>query len=213
MATALRAIVTPGYTEALGMRLKEGRWFRAEDTTSAIRPILVNEAFAKAYLADGRPIAGRTFPGMFPRWLGKHTAVTIVGVVKDVLPADLDARPQPQIFVAQGAGAHIGHVTLVLGTDGDPAAMMSLVKALVQQVEPGAVIERMSPLAAKVSASVDEPRFATLVLAAFAGLALVLAATGLYGVLSFSIAQRRRELAVRAALGATRKDLVTMVIA
>jgi putative ABC transport system permease protein len=149
---------------------------------------------------------------MFPRWLGKHTAVTIVGVVKDVLPADLDARPQPQIFVAQGAGAHIGHVTLVLGADGDPAAMMSLVKALVQQVEPGAVIERMGPLAAKVSASVDEPRFATLVLAAFAGLALALAATGLYGVLSFSIAQRRRELAVRGALGATRRDLVTMVM-
>ncbi len=89
---------------------------------------------------------------------------------------------------------------------------MPLVKALVQQVEPAATIERMSPLAAKVSASVDEPRFATLVLAAFASLALALAATGLCGVLSFNIAQRRRELAVRAALGATRADLVTMVM-
>jgi putative ABC transport system permease protein len=99
-----------------------------------------------------------------------------------------------------------------LSTDGDPAALMPLVKALVQQVEPAATIERMSPLAAKVSASVDEPRFATLVLAAFASLALALAATGLYGVLSFNIAQRRRELAVRSALGATRRDLVAMVM-
>ncbi len=73
MATALRAIVTPGYAEALGMRLKEGRWFRDEDMSSAIRPILVNEAFVKAYLTDGRPVIGRTFPGMFPRWLGEQT--------------------------------------------------------------------------------------------------------------------------------------------
>jgi putative ABC transport system permease protein len=214
MATGLRAIITPGYAEALGMRLKEGRWFRAEDVSSAVRPILVNEAFVKAYLTDGRPVTGRTYPGMFERWLGKHTSVTIVGVVDDVLPADLNERPQPQIFVAEGGGANIGHVTLVLRTDaaGDPAALMPLVKALVQQMEPAATIERMSPLATKVSASVDEPRFATLVLAAFASLALALAATGLYGVLSFNIAQRRRELAVRAALGATRGDLVMMVM-
>jgi putative ABC transport system permease protein len=214
MATGLRAIVTPGYAEALGMRLKEGRWFRAEDMSSAVRPILVNEAFVKAYLMDGRPVTGRAFPGMFARWLGEHTTVTIVGVVKDMLPADLNERPQPQIFVAQGAGANIGHVTLVLRTDAnsDPAALMPLVKAVVQQMEPAATIERMSPLAAKVSASVDEPRFATLVLVAFASLALALAATGLYGVLSFDIAQRRRELAVRSALGATRADLVRMVM-
>jgi len=219
MAMGLRAIITPGYAEALGMRLKEGRWFREEDMSSAVRPMLVNEAFVKAYLTDGRPVTGRTFPGAFARWLGEHTAVTIVGVVDDVLPADLNERPQPQIFVAQGGSAttgsaNIGHVTIVMRTDagGDPAALMPLVKALVRQVEPAAAIERMSPLATKVSASVDEPRFATLVLAAFASLALALAVTGLYGVLSFNIAQRRRELAVRAALGATRRDLVTLVM-
>jgi putative ABC transport system permease protein len=210
--TAFRAIVTTGYTEALGMRLKDGRWLREEDMTSAIRPILINESFAQTYLHDGRPIVGRTFPGMFPAWLGKNTVVTIVGVVGNVLPAELDARAQPQIFVAQGAGANIGHITLVMNTEGDPAAMIPQVKALVQQMEPTATIERLSPLSSKVSASFDEPRFATLVLGAFASLALMLAATGLYGVLSFNVAQRRRELAVRAALGATRADLVGMVM-
>ena len=93
MAMGLRAIITPGYAEALGMRLKEGRWFREEDMSSAVRPMLVNEAFVKAYLTDGRPVTGRTFPGAFARWLGEHTAVTIVGVVDDVLPADLNERP------------------------------------------------------------------------------------------------------------------------
>ncbi len=103
MRAALRAIVTPGYAEALGMRLKEGRWFREEDMSSAIRPILVNEAFVKAYMSDGRPVTGRLHAGMFPRWLGEQTTVSIVGVVDDMLPADLDARTQPQIFVAQEA--------------------------------------------------------------------------------------------------------------
>ena len=87
------AALVAGEGEGVGMRLKEGRLFRAEDMSSAIRPILVNEAFAKAYLHDGRPVAGRTFPGMFPDWLGPQTTVTIVGVVGDMLPADLDAQP------------------------------------------------------------------------------------------------------------------------
>jgi putative ABC transport system permease protein len=135
-----------------------------------------------------------------------------VGVVEDMLPAALDARPQPQIFIAEGLGVHIGHVTLVVKTNSDPTATAPLLKDVVQQMEPGATIERLGPLAAKISASVGEPRFATFVLVAFAVLALVLATTGLYGVLSYNVAQRRREMAVRAALGATRGNIVKMVL-
>jgi putative ABC transport system permease protein len=212
MATGLRAIVTPGYAEALGMRLKEGRWFRADDTSSVIRPILVNETFAKTYFTDGRPVAGRRFHGLFPGWLGKDTIVDIVGVVEDMLPAALDERPQPQIFVAAGAGVNLGHVTLVVKTHGDSMTAAPLLKDIVQQMAPGATIERLGPLTAKLSASVAEPRFATFVLGAFALLALVLATTGLYGVLSYNIAQRRREMAVRTALGANRGDIVKIVL-
>jgi predicted permease len=212
VATALRAIVTPGYAEALGMRLNEGRWFRADDRTSAIRPILVNRAFAKMYFTDGRPATGRRFHGLFPAWLGKDTVVDIVGVVEDMLPAALDAPAQPQIFVAEGGPVHLGHVTLVVKTQGDPIAFAPLLTGVVQQTAPGATIERLGPLTAKISASVGEPRFATFVLGAFAVLALGLATTGLYGVQSYNIAQRRREIAVRAALGARRGDIVTMVL-
>ncbi len=215
IATALRAIITPGYAEALGMRLKAGRLFDASDTTSAIRPMLVNESFANTYLADGRPIVGRRFTGLFPAWLGKDTPVEIVGIVQDMLPAALDARPQPQIFVAQGAAARIGHVTLVVKTNADPAAIKAIeaaVRDTVRELAPAATIERLGPLSAKMSASVGEPRFATLTVVMFALLALTLAATGLYGVLSYNVAQRRRELAVRTALGATRRDLLTMVL-
>jgi len=149
---------------------------------------------------------------MFPAWLGKGAIVDVVGVVQDMLPAALDARPQPQIFVAEGMGARIGHVTLVVKTEGDPTATAPLLKDVVLQIEPRATIERLGPLADKISASVSEPRFATFVLTAFAVLALVLATTGLYGVLSYDIARRRREVAVRAALGATNGDLVKMVM-
>jgi putative ABC transport system permease protein len=107
---------------------------------------------------------------------------------------------------------HLGHVTLVVKTHGDPAAMAPLLKDVVQQMEPRATIERLGPLTAKISASVGEPRFATFVLVAFAALALVLATTGLYGVLSYNVARRRREMAVRTALGATRGDIVKMVL-
>ena len=211
-ANALRAIVTPGYAEALGMRLKEGRVFRADDLNTGIRPMLVNESFAKNYLADGRPVTGRRFTGLFPNWLGRDTVVEVVGVVGDMLAANFDARPQPQIFVAQGGGAQIGHVTAIVKTDRDPAAMAALLRDVVRQLEPGATVERMGPLATKISASVGGPRFTTAVLIAFATLALALATTGLYGVLSYDVARRRREIAVRTALGATRGDLVRLIV-
>jgi ABC-type antimicrobial peptide transport system permease subunit len=149
---------------------------------------------------------------MFPNWLGKDTVVEIVGVVDDMLPAAVDGPSQSQIFVAEGRGANIGHVTLVVKTSGDPAAAAPMLRDVVQELDPFATVERMGPLKAKISASVAEPRFATFVLVTFAALALALAITGLYGVLSYDIAMRRRELAIRTALGATPGDLVRMVL-
>jgi putative ABC transport system permease protein len=212
IATSLRAVITPGYAEALGLRVREGRLLRAADLTSRSRAILVNASFAKAYFTDGRPAVGRRYAGLFPRWLGADAVVEVVGVVDDMLPADLDGRRQAQIFVSQGGKAQIGHLTLVVKTEGAPAALASVVQTVVRQVAPGATVERMGPLAGKLSASVAAPRFTAAVLVLFAILALALAATGLGGALSCDIAQRRREIGVRTALGATRGDVVRLVL-
>ncbi|HWB17926.1 MAG TPA: ABC transporter permease [Vicinamibacterales bacterium] len=209
IAHAYRAVITPGYAEALGMRILEGRFFREADEGASIAPMLVNASFAKKYFADGKVAVGRTFTGLFGE---DDRVVEVVGVVADVLPADLDASPQPQIYTLRDAATTMRDATLIVKTSGDSSSTARLLRRIVQQIDPGATLDHLGPLGSKISASVSEPRLTTLVLAVFAGLALTLAATGLYGVLSYSVAQRRREIGVRAALGATRGELVAMVL-
>ena len=171
--------------------------------------MLINETFAKTYFADGKAATGRRFTGL----LGDEDTVTeVVGVVADVLPQSLDAAPQSQIYTIHGTAMKMGNATFVVKTEASPAPIAPLLRETVHQVDPGASLNQMGPLGSKISASVSEPRFTTLVLAAFSLLALALATTGLYGVLSYNVAQRRREIGVRAALGATRGDLMHMVL-
>ena len=213
VATALHSVITPGLAEALNMRLVAGRFLTIEDTTSPIIAMLVNEAFVNAYFNDGRPPVGRLFSGMFAGMLGRDDAVVeVVGVVQDVLLRSPDQAPQPQIYVPYGVGFGIRYATLVLKTDGEPATSAPLLTSIIQQLDPVATLGQIGPLTDKVGTAVEGPRFTAFVIGAFAVLALSLATAGLYGVLSFGVTQRRREIGVRAALGATPGDLVVMVL-
>jgi putative ABC transport system permease protein len=210
VARALQYVVTPGYAEALGLRLREGRLFRPQDGKSGPEAMIVNESFARTYFNDGRPVVGRRHKGM----LGSDdTIIEVVGVVADVLKDGLDQEPQPEIYLALSGQFRIRRVVnLIVRTAGDPAAFVPTLRETVRQVDRRAAIGETAPLAEQVATSVSEPRLGATVLAAFAGLALSLAATGLYGVLSYSVSQRRREIGIRAALGATRGALLSMVI-
>lgn len=207
VARALQWNVTPGYAEAIGLRLRQGRFFTDADRSGGIRPVLINETFARTYFADGRPIIGR-------RWAGDEgePATEVVGVLGDVLKDSLDQTPQAEIYDLASADASLRLLNFVIRTSGDPEGLTPSVRSAVRSLEPSAAVDRVGLLAHRVSKSVGEPRFAAAILIAFAALGLLLAATGLYGVLSYNVATRRREIGVRAALGAGRGDLVGMVV-
>jgi putative ABC transport system permease protein len=213
IARALQYVVTSGYAEALKLRVKEGRTIAPDDESSPIEAMLVNEAFARAYITDGRPAVARQFKGLLSK---KDMTTEIVGVVGDVLKDGLDTRPQPEIYLALNAGdkehAITREINLVIRTSGDPNAFAPTLRSMVREIEPTAALGHVGTLSSQVADSVSEPRFSTAVLAAFAVLALGIAVTGLYGVLSYNVSQRRKEIGIRAALGATRADLIGLVL-
>jgi putative ABC transport system permease protein len=207
---ALAYVVTPGYAETLGLRLKEGRFFSEADARGGTRAVLVNQEFVRRFVADER-VVGLRLGRLYAGDAGADTE--IIGRVGNVLKDGNDKEPQPEIYFAHGSSTEriIGYVNLVVRS-GDAAALSRALARYVREVDPGAVVDRVVPLRTLVASSWDQPRFATSVVSGFAVLAMGLAGVGLYGALSYSVSQRRRELGLRAALGATRQNLVGLVL-
>ena len=203
-------VVTPGFAEALQLRLVAGRAFTAADPVRG-GPVLVNETFVRRFLGDGRPVAGRAFPVVLEE--GQPPASTIAGVVRDIRPAGPRSDPRPEIYELAGPERPLtGAIQLVIRTDGDPLPIVPALRDIVRTEDRGAAIHAIGTLAGRLSTSIASPRFFAIVIAVFAGLALTLAAIGLYGVLSYTVTLRRRELGIRAALGASRIDLLRLVV-
>ena len=219
-AKAELAIVSPGFIDALGMRVEEGRAFGDADTLTSEPVAIVSRAFARAYFGektldaalplgflDGRQ-ANDVSPR--PRW-------RVVGVVADVAPAEVTEPSPPTIYVStsqlDGRGFSVPDARFVIRTAGEPAAVAPALASIVRELVPSVPLASVVTMEDRIATSLSRPRLYAVLMAGFSGFALLVAAVGLFAMLSHGVAARRRELGVRVALGATRPEVLRLVLA
>jgi putative ABC transport system permease protein len=207
LSLPLRSI-TPDYFDVLGLKISEGRGFRSTDTRQAPGVAVVNRSFAERYFPHTSPIGKKL-------WFGggrNRPASQIVGVAANSRTADLSRSPQPEIYLSLWqASAFSKH--LAIRTTADPRLLIDSVRRALHSVEPAVAIENVKTLEQIRADSLASRTFAMQLLIGFSIVGSVLTLVGIYGVLSLSVASRRRELAIRAAVGAARRDLRKLIFA
>jgi predicted permease len=184
----------------------QGRGFTAADHAAAPRVVVVNRTAAERFWPGASPVGARIrFFGNDPDWW------TIVGVTGDVRHFGLESEPRPELYMAFAQGPPVGPL-LAVRTTTDPSSLAGAVRRAIHEIDRDVVISNEASMSDLVSASVSRRRLTLLLLSGFAVAALGLAGVGLYGLLAYLVAERRQELGVRLALGATPRDLFTLVV-
>jgi putative ABC transport system permease protein len=199
--------ISAGYFRTLGIPLRRGRTFTPRDDVTAPGVAIVDEAFAERYFPATDPLGRRLRIGN-----GTDAAYEIVGIVGSVHHHGLDARAGATMYVPSEQDP-FSTMWIVARTAGDPADLSTAARRLVSQLDPALPAYSMGPLADAVTESVAGRRFSMLLLTAFALVALLLAAVGLYGLVAYSVVQRRQEIGLRLAIGAGRGDVLRLIIA
>jgi putative ABC transport system permease protein len=203
--------VSRDYFTTMAMRIVQGRGFGEVDTLQSLPVAVVNRTFVRRYLSERDPI-GVPLP---VRFTANKIDWQVVGVVDDVRNQRAGDPPQPEVFgcFCQMAGGMLTDVAAIaVRTTGDPGSFAPTLRSIVHDVAPSAPLDSVMTMDARLQASVAGPRLSMALLGGFAAFAVLVVAIGLFGLLSFSVTQRSRELSIRTALGARRTDLMRLVL-
>ncbi len=200
-------VVSDDYFRTLGVPLLMGRSFDSRDEPEAIPVVIVNETFVRRFLSDVDPVGKVVILGDDGDW-----RVQIVGVVGDVKHRGLDAAPRPEMFVPQTQiYAHNG-MNLVVRTQGDPLSYVDAVKRRVYAIDADQPVAEIATMGQLLDDSVARKRFNMLLLGSLAAIGLILASTGIYSVIAYSVARRTQEIGIRMAIGARANDVLALMV-
>jgi predicted permease len=202
-------MVSPGYFSAVGATILRGRGIAEADSKGSQPVAVINTTMAKKYWPGEDPIGKRVALGN-PKW----PTWTVVGIVADIKHFSMreDAAPEMYVPYAQKQWPSMLAMHMAVRTKADVSAITASLREAIHAADPDVPVARLAPLTALVDDSMTEPRFAMLLLASFAGLALLLASIGMYGVISYSVAQRTQEIGIRMAFGAAQRQVFRMIL-
>jgi putative ABC transport system permease protein len=205
-------VVEPGYFRTVRIKLIQGRDFTEYDNAKSTPVVVVNRTLVQRFFANQNPIGKHVRPGIGNGYgSGQPPMREIIGVIGDVKQSGLGSGASPEVY-APFAQSPFGNMFVVLRTSGDPKLLVSAVRHQVVMLDKNNPIYRVRTLDQYLSQSLALPRVLTLLLSGFAGLALILACLGVYGVVSYVTVQRTREIGIRLALGAQRTNVLAMIM-
>jgi putative ABC transport system permease protein len=204
--------ITPQYMETLGVPLLQGRNITAADNEKSPSVVVINATMARTYFPGENPLGKRLQLGATPEKDVPY--MEVIGVVGDVLQG-LDTDPKAEMYLPYRQADELLPVlqlSIVLRTAADPRLQAAALRSALAEIDPNEPLVKVRTMEENMAATVTQPRFRTWLIGIFAGLALVLAAVGLYGVLSYSVTQRTNEIGIRVTLGAQRDGIFRIIV-